>query len=265
MRKNEISEKIDRMNKQRENNSKQLYIYNKNIKNNTQAPKTSFATNNRNTAEVIQGGNKLQTGSQPIENKTGNIFIIMDSNRKLISFEKLFAEGLFDQNASIITIPCGNINKARNILKSHNISNPSKILLHVGINDIDNEHPEDIAYKLKFLAEEYKEKLKCKVFLLDITPRKDQYHQDIKMINHNLNSLLRNSIIRVKHSNSQHLHDDRHLRRNRNQGEAMSVKTMSKSNVCKNIYETMTQKAIEMELIKKSQWYPSKNLYNRGI
>ena len=34
---------------------------------------------------------------------------------------------------------------------------------------------------------------------------------------------------------------------------------------CKNIYETMTQKAIEMELIKKSQWYPSKNLYNRGI
>ena len=83
---------------------------------------------------------------------------------------------------------------------------------------------------------------------MDITPRKDQYHQDIKMINHNLNSLLRNSTIRVKHSNSQYLHDDRHLRRNRNQGEAMSVKTMSKSNVCKNIYETMTQKAIEMEL-----------------
>ena len=27
----------------------------------------------------------------------------------------------------------------------------------------------------------------------------------------------------------------------------------------------MTQKAIDMELIKKSQWYPSKNLYTRGI
>ena len=67
---------------------------------------------------------------------------------------------LFDQNASIITIPSGNINKARKILKSHDISNPSKILLYVGINDIDNEHPEDIAYKLKLLAEEYKEKFK---------------------------------------------------------------------------------------------------------
>ena len=83
----------------------------------------------------------MQTGSQPIENKTGSIFIIMDSNRKFICFKK--------QIASIITIPCGNINKARNILKSRDISNPSKILLHVGINDIDNEHPEDIVYKLR--------------------------------------------------------------------------------------------------------------------
>ena len=34
---------------------------------------------------------------------------------------------------------------------------------------------------------------------------------------------------------------------------------------CKNIYETMTQKTIEMELIKKSRWYLSKSVYNRGI
>ena len=147
------------MNKQRENNS-ETYINDKNIENNTQAPKSSTAANNRNMAEVIQGENKLQTGSQPIENKTGSIFIIMDSNRKFICFKKLLAEELSDQNASIITIPCGNINKARNIFKSHNISSPSKILLHVGINDIDNEHPEDIPYKLKLLAEEYKEKFK---------------------------------------------------------------------------------------------------------
>ena len=119
-------------------------------------------------------------------------------------------------------------------------------------------------YKLRLLAEEYKEKFQCEVFLSDITSRKDQYHQDVEMINHNLTSLLRNSnIIRVKHSNikSQHLHDDRHLKRNRNQSEAMSGVQL----FCKNIYETMTQKTIEMELIKKSQWYPSKNLYTRGI
>ena len=47
-------------------------------------------------------------------------------------------------------------------------------------------------------------------------------------------------ISRVKHSNikSQHLHDDRHLKRIRNQGEAMSGLQL----FCKHIYETMTQK-----------------------
>ena len=55
MRKNEISEKINRINKQRENSSKTSYINEKNIENNTQAPKASTASNSRNTAEIIQG------------------------------------------------------------------------------------------------------------------------------------------------------------------------------------------------------------------
>ena len=104
-------------------------------------------------------------------------------------------------------------------------------------------------YKLKLLPEEYKRKFKCEVFLSGITPRKDQYHQDVEKINHNLSSLLGNSNIkRVKHSNikPRHLHDDRHLRRNRNQGEVMSGVQL----FCKNIYKTMAQKTIEMELIK---------------
>ena len=55
MRKNETSEKINRMNmnKQRENNS-ETYINDKNIENSTQALKTSTAANNRNTAEVYK-------------------------------------------------------------------------------------------------------------------------------------------------------------------------------------------------------------------
>ena len=68
MRKNEISEKTNRINKQRENSSKTSHIHEKSIENNTQAPKASTASNSRNTAEVKQGENKLQTGSQPIEN-----------------------------------------------------------------------------------------------------------------------------------------------------------------------------------------------------
>ena len=179
IRKNEISEKINRMNKQKENNSK-TYINEKNIVNNTQVPQTPTAANNRYTAEVMQGQNKLQPQNRQLENKAGKIFIIIDSNQKFICFKELLAEELYDPNASIITIPCGNNNKARNILKSYNISNPSKILLLVGINNIDNEVPEDIAYKLKLLAQEYKEKLNYEVYLSDITPRKDENHQDVE-------------------------------------------------------------------------------------
>ena len=219
----------------------QKHISDKNIENNTQAPKISTAANNRYTAEVIQEENKLQTENQPIKNKAGNFFKIMDSVRRFICFKELLAEKLYDPYVLIITIPFGNNNKARNLLKLHDISNPSKILLHVEISDIENKLQEDFAYELKLLAEEYKEKFKYKVFSSDITPRKDQYHQDVEIINHNLNSLLANSHIkRAKHSNikSQHLHDDRRLKRNRNQEEAMSGVQL----FCKNIYETMTQK-----------------------
>ena len=68
------------MNKQRESSSKTSYVNDKNIENNTQAPKASTASNSRNTAEVIQGENKLQRGSQPMESKTGDIFIAADSH-----------------------------------------------------------------------------------------------------------------------------------------------------------------------------------------
>ena len=62
--------------------------------------------------------------------------------------------------------------------------------------------PEDIVHKLKLLAEEYREKFKCEVFLADITTRKNQYQQDVKIINHDLNSLLAYRHIKnVKHSN----------------------------------------------------------------
>ena len=80
----------------------------------------------------------------------------MDSNRKVICFKELLAEGSSDSNTSIVVIPCCNLNKVRNILQSQQITDPSKILLHIELNDIDNEHLEDVAYNLKTLADEYK-------------------------------------------------------------------------------------------------------------
>ena len=73
MRKNEISEKINRINKQRENSSKTSYINEKNIENNTQVPKASTALNSRNTAEVIQREKNCKQEVNQMKTRQGKV------------------------------------------------------------------------------------------------------------------------------------------------------------------------------------------------
>ena len=62
-------------------------------------------------------------------------------------------------------MPCSNLNKARNMLQSLQTTYPLKIFIHTRVNDIDIEHPDDSAYNLKMLDEEYKGKFRCEVFI----------------------------------------------------------------------------------------------------
>ena len=61
------------------------------------------------------------------------------------------------------------------------------MLIHVGRNDIDNQDKETIALNLKELAEAYKDKFHCDVYLSDITPRNDQLAGIVNMVNQMLN------------------------------------------------------------------------------
>ena len=61
------------------------------------------------------------------------------------------------KKGKVIVISCSNIKSAEKILESHQIDNPSKILLHIGINDIDNTEPENIAKDLAQVAEKFKQ------------------------------------------------------------------------------------------------------------
>ena len=81
----------------------------------------------------------------------------MDSNRKFINFkELLLTEG---EETNPIVIPCGNIKRAEEILKTNQIDSPHQITLHIGINDIDTKDTRDIAVKIKTLAEVYQTRL----------------------------------------------------------------------------------------------------------
>ena len=60
------------------------------------------------------------------------------------------------KKVKLSVIPSSNIESAKKIYESSNhIHRPNKILLHNGINDIDNTEPENIANNLVEVAENF--------------------------------------------------------------------------------------------------------------
>ena len=60
----------------------------------------------------------------------------MDSNRKFIDFRELLSSETEDGGQIVVT-PCGNVRKAETLMDSPKITDQSKILIYVGVNDID--------------------------------------------------------------------------------------------------------------------------------
>ena len=183
----------------------------------------------------------------------------MDSNRKFINFKDLLARE-FNNKLTPIVIPCGNIRKAESILNSTQISTPHIILLHIGINDLDDQRPENIALKLKELSESFQNKFNCEVFISGVTPRGDHYQNHVHEVNNRLKLLLSSSTVKLithKNLNPSHLHDDRHLRRNKNQGESTSGVQL----LAKNLFEAQTKKSLQPSRFDKILCYTPKTQF----
>ena len=134
-----------------------------------------------------------QNHSNPNVNKNqGNTYIIMDSNRIFTNFKELLAEE--NLNGSITIIPGGNLNSAESILKFPKIFNPSKILLHIVVNDIDEQHSQDLAFNLKNLSE--KSHRKFSSILIRRSPRGDYYEGHVHPVNQEITYQLRNTQIK---------------------------------------------------------------------
>ena len=126
---------------------------------------------------------------------------------------------------------------------------PSKILIHVGVNDIDDQYPEDIANNLVSIAKKFQEKFKCKVYLSDITPRNDHFQGHVQAVNQMLAyKTSKSNIQKVSDSNlsPNYLHDDRHLKRNRSTGELISGVEL----LCSNSYRALIGKAAKPGTLK---------------
>ena len=88
----------------------------------------------------------------------------MDSNRKFIDSRELLSNETED-GVQIVVIPCGNVRKAETLMNSPKITDPSKILIHVGVSNIDDQYPEDIANNLVSIVKKFQEKFERKVYL----------------------------------------------------------------------------------------------------
>ena len=145
-------------------------------------PKSSPVPSQRNTSPNPKDMDILNKGK-------GNLYVIMDSNRKFINFKELLA-GEFDNKLTPIVIPCGNIRKAESILTSNQINKPHIILLHIGINDLGDQRPEDIALDLKDLAKSFQNKFNCEFFVSGLTPKGNHYQNHVHKVNNRLKQQL---------------------------------------------------------------------------
>ena len=144
--------------------------------------------------------------------------------------------------------------KAETLKNSPKIADPSKISIHLGVNNVDDQYPEDTANNLASVAKKFQEKFKCNVYLSDITPQNDHFQGYVQAINQMLAyKTSKRNIQKVIHSNlsPNYLHDDRHLKRNRSAGEMISVVEL----LCSNIYRALIGKASEPGTLEKSLRY----------
>ena len=184
---------------------------------------------------------------EKLENEKNKVDI-MDSNRKFINFNQLLGGNL--KKGKVIVIPCSNITSAEKILESHHIDNPRGILLQIGINDIDNTDPENVAKDQ--VAEKFKAKYKCLVYISDTTLRKDGLQDAVKEANTLIvNKLIKNAeLIRVDNSNinTNHLYNIRHLKRVKDSRQSLyGVQPLNM-----NIFQTLFQKTMEAGLLETS-------------
>ena len=105
----------------------------------------TYQTEKINTTPVNQNTNN---------SRNQNTVILMDLNRKFIDFREFLSNETKD-GGQIVVIPCSNVRKAETLMNSPKIMDPSKISIHVGVNDIHDQYLEDIANNLVTIAKKF--------------------------------------------------------------------------------------------------------------
>ena len=92
-----------------------------------------------------------------------------------------------------LIISCGNIEKAKQIISDLFFFGAKGIILHFGVNDIEDESipSDDVAYKISEAANQTKAKFPMsEIFISEITPRMGRHHASVTEVNAYVNDLV---------------------------------------------------------------------------
>ena len=105
--------------------------------------------------------------------KPVDFVFLMDSNRRFLEIESAFPE------REVGTVPTGSIEKAQSIIDNPRFSDIKALCIHTGVNDLesDTHYSNSIAKSLIEVAKSASRRFpNTKVFISEITPRRDEYN-----------------------------------------------------------------------------------------
>ena len=179
-----------------------------------QSPKLPITTD-ENDIDLQSSRNAKDNPATTQKQINSNIIVLMDSNRKFIDKNKLFP------NEKALILACPIIERGREILQETKFVDQHTIIIHTGVNDLENCSPQEVSNKFCELLLSYKTTYPTvKIIASSITPRKVQLNTAVKRANELIHNELKKDqmkdIILIDNSNldkQELLFDAKHLNR----------------------------------------------------
>eukprot|EP00112_Aurelia_sp_Birch-Aquarium-sp1_P012970 Seg2731.7 transcript_id=Seg2731.7/GoldUCD/mRNA.D3Y31 product="hypothetical protein" protein_id=Seg2731.7/GoldUCD/D3Y31 len=147
------------------------------------------------------------------ENDIGpkSLIVLMDSNRRFIDKDKLWRE--------CEIMPCYHVREAKELINTISTSHksPKAVLIHTGVNDIEDTSPQELFKEIKDLVHHFQNILPdTNLILSELTPRMDSFDRDIITVNEMIktNIPINEKITIIRHNSLrsfQHFRDNKHV------------------------------------------------------
>ena len=132
------------------------------------------------------------------ECKLYDIVVLMDSNRRFLNKKRLFP------GKNVLIKPCGSLESASKILDSPDFDIRESLIIHTGVNDIENRDMDCQAITdcFKLVVEMAKDKFRnAAIYLSEVTPRMDYWNGKVQEVNEKIKEIRRPWLKTISHSN----------------------------------------------------------------